>query len=153
MNDDSKAAHRYTRFLNKVIQGEVVFIAESPNKVMILTSDEGEDGLAAWATADDLTAALSLSDTERGYEPRGIGLGEWLDETTPNLVSNRLEVAVWPIQGCTRAIFVCPTKLQEGLARLKEQYRSDSLALQESGLRRVRGEVRRRLKSKRPTTD
>jgi len=148
----ARAEVRYLKFLATVARKGYLWIAESPDAVMILSSDDREDGLAVWASEKDSIAALTVEDVKKEFRPSRRDIKEWLGEMTRNLVAEELKAAVHPVKACSKAIFVHPLTVKQDLEARMNQHElvrdetkdRDRMTLQSSGLGRISRNVAKR---------
>jgi len=140
-NEDAEI--RYRMFLERALKGDAVWIAESPDAVMILSSADGEDGLAVWGSMEDVVQALSNADRARGYSPEKQSLQSWISGATHKILKNGLLVAVFPVDQCSHAIFVDALTLQKHLLETAKEAEGVEYTLLETGMRRTKSKLKR----------
>ncbi len=137
-NNNSKA--RYDKFIEGVVQGGAIWIAESADAIMILSSEDGEDGLAMWSSSSEVHSAFSEAEVRRGYESLSHDLQDFLCVWINRMEKNNLLAAVCPIDGCTKAVFVESDKVRHDI-RLK--LNQSQLVLQSTALRRAAKRIKK----------
>lgn len=144
----SSSRARYKRLLEDCVSGKKVWTLQAPDAVMILSSQDGEDGVAVFGTRDAALNSLSPTDLQRGYEPVSESLSTWISDISDRLCENELLIAGDPLDQGARGFFVRPMEFRQDLIEmLSEKDRSEWLLLDRS-LRIIRSKHRSRATKK-----
>lgn len=90
------ASARFRVFVEVVAATEELWIVESEDYVLTLDDEQERELLPVWPTEASARAGIDESEWEEGFRPARRTWQQWVEQTTPNLISAKVLVGVFP---------------------------------------------------------